>query len=478
MATKIIMPQLGESVVDGTVGEWLKQVGDTIEEYESIIRVSTDKVDTEIPSPASGVLLEIYVDEGETVDSGVVLGLIGEEGESVADDNDDSGATHSADGHKQHAETEPVGTGSVTGRGDRQKTAAGQSYTGHVTPVVARMVEQHDVDLSQIEGTGRNGRIRKKDVLAYLEAQDDTETASSRRSRQREDTPAPWEIPADGDLFKPTVNYEDDAPQAQNTAPPQDDRHIEHKPQPREKAPRPPRQPMKSAPVPQDIPGELVQMSNMRRSIAQHMVESKLHTSPHVTTVMEVDMSAVMAHRNAHKAKFAAQGVKLTFTPYFVAASARALLDVPSLNARWTEDGLYYQHVANIGMAVAIDDGLIVPVIANAQDYNLTGLARQVNDLADRARSRQLTPDEVRSGTFTITNHGVSGSIVATPIINQPQAAILGVGIIEKRVKVINDAIAIRPCCYLSLTFDHRIADGATADGFLMRIKQTLENWQ
>ena len=267
---EIRLPKMGESVTEATITNWLKEVGDSIEEYEPIIRVSTDKVDTEVPSPASGVLLEIYVDEGETVDSGVVLGLIGAEGESVPDDSDDSGTTHSANGHKQHAETEPVGTGSVTDRGDRHKTAAGQGYTGHVTPVVARMVEQHDVDLSQIEGTGRNGRIRKKDVLAYLEAQDETESASSRRSRQREEAPAPWEIPADGDLFKPTVNYEEETAKAQQQ-PPQE--AIEHKPQPREKAPRP--QPGR-APVPQGIPGELVQMSNMRRSIA-HGREQAAH---------------------------------------------------------------------------------------------------------------------------------------------------------------------------------------------------------
>jgi 2-oxoglutarate dehydrogenase E2 component (dihydrolipoamide succinyltransferase) len=448
MVTKIVMPQLGESVVDGTVGEWLKQVGDTVEEFESIVRVSTDKVDTEIPAPARGVLLKILIEEGETVDSGVVLGVIGEADEAFENGTDTADTTN---GHHPLRERNPVDVPAHP----KQES----DYTGHVTPVVARMVEQHDIDLSQIEGTGHKGRIRKKDVLAYLKTQES----------DAEEELAPWEVPADGDLFKPTVNYEDES-EEQVT----DKRQPILKPQPREKAIRPKRQ---SAPVPQDIPGELLVLSNMRRSIAEHMVESKLLTAPHVTTVMEVDLTDVVQHREAHKDNFAKRGVKLTFTPYFVMACAAALQKVPVLNARWTDEGLFLNHVQHIGMAVAIEDGLIVPVIQNAQDYNLMGLARQVNDLAERARKRQLQPDEIQGGTFTITNHGLSGSLLATPIINQPQSAILGVGMIEKRVKVINDAIAIRPCAYLSLTFDHRVADGAAADAFLMTVKHNLENW-
>jgi len=450
MPTKIMMPQLGESVVDGTVGEWLKQVGDTVEEFEPIVRVSTDKVDTEIPAPADGVLLEIYIAEGETVDAGVILGVIGQEGESTGGDS--GGSRQAANGHHQPT-AQPVGIAV------QSKTSANSNrgeYTGHVTPVVARMAQEHNLDLSQIQGTGRDGRIRKKDVLAYLD---------SNGSTQVEEELAPWEIPGSGDLFKPAVNYEDD---------------LEQKPEPVKSTPKQevtPRPQAPAAPVPSGVPGELVKLSGMRQSIAKHMVESKLHTAPHVTTVMEVDLHNVTNHRKANKDAFAKQGVKLTFTPYFVAAVAKALQDVPVLNARWTDEGLFYNHIQNIGMAVAIDDGLIVPVIKNAGDYNLIGLARHVNDLAERARNRQLKPDEVTGGTFTITNHGVSGSIVATPIINQPQSGILGVGMIEKRVKVIDDAIAIRPCSYLSLTFDHRVADGATADAFLMTVKTILENW-
>lgn len=447
MATKITMPQLGESVVDGTVGEWLKQVGDMVEEFEPIVRVSTDKVDTEIPAPAEGILLEILVAEGETVDAGIVLGMIGQDGEAT---NSDSGTQNTVNGTHKVETAEKVTPPKVA------KTVKSGDYTGHVSPVVARMASEHSLDLSQIEGTGRDGRIRKKDVLAYLESQD---------SQQLDEDIPPWEIPADGNLFRPSVNYEDEPVEEKSSPQAKPVQKSEVQAQ------------KKSAPVPQGLSGELVKLSGMRQSIAKHMVESKLQTAPHVTTVMEVDLTNVSAHRKANKEAFAKQGVKLTFTPYFILAIAEALQAVPVLNARWTDEGLFYNHAQNIGMAVAIDDGLIVPVIQNASDYNLIGLSRQVNDLAERARNRQLKPDEVTGGTFTLTNHGVSGSLVATPIINQPQSGILGVGMIEKRVKVINDAIAIRPCSYLSLTFDHRVADGAMADAFLMHIKQTLENW-
>lgn len=449
MATKVIMPQLGESVVDGTVGEWLKQIGDSVEEYEPIVRVSTDKVDTEIPAPVDGVLLEVYVQEGETVDAGVLLALVGEPGEKL--DDVSAGESHTSNGSHPQEQPQPASTAT-----NRTTTANTGSYSGHVTPVVMRMAQEHNLDLSQIEGTGRNGRIRKKDVLAYLE---------SHEAQEQETEPAPWEVPGSGDLFKPTVEYSVD----NDAAPaPQPAQQTAEQPQPVQ--PRP-------APVPTDLNGELVKHNAMRRSIAKHMVESKLQTAPHVTTVMEVDLNNVVAHRNANKDDFAKRGTKLTFTPYFVAATAIALQEVPALNARWTDEGLFYPNTINIGMAVALDDGLIVPVIRNAQDYNLAGLARQVNDLAERARNRKLSPDEVRNGTFSITNHGVTGSIVATPIINQPQSGILGVGKIEKRVKVVDDMIAVRICSYLSLTFDHRVADGATADRFLATIINVLENW-
>lgn len=432
MATKIIMPQLGESVVEGTVAEWLKREGEHVEAFEPIVRVSTDKVDSEIPSPAAGTLLKIYVQEDETVNAGVVLAIIGEPNEIITEED---GSTAVGNGHHAPPEPKPISATTPT-----------SGYSGHVTPVVARMASEHKLDLSRIQGTGRGGRITKKDVEAYLSTQSVAPTKT--------DVP-PWEQPVSGELFKPTVEYELDEPPATKPT----------------TTPHP-------APTPKDIPGELVKLSAMRRTIAKHMVESKLHTSPHVTTVFEADMSAVLAHRDKQRAEYDKAGVKLTLTPYFVAAAVTALREHPYINSQWTDGGIFLHRAAHIGIAVALDDGLIVPVIRNAQDYNLMGLARQVNDLSERARSGALRPDEVGGGTFTITNHGVTGSLFATPIINQPQAAILGVGVVEKRVKVVNDAIAIRPCVYLSLTFDHRLIDGATADNFMARLKNLLESWQ
>lgn len=462
MPTKIIMPQLGESVVEGTLSEWLKKPGDSVHEFESIARVSTDKVDTEIPAPAAGILLAVHVHEGETVNAGVLLGLIGQPGEST-----DAGSTPTTQGHATNGHTVPQPAAPV-----QASTNGHGSYSGHMTPVVARMANEHKLDLSQITGSGRDGRITKKDVLAYMEQPTALTDASA------EDNLQPWERPGSGDLFKSTSDYEMDVtPQA---APKTDMQKYAptslmsgSQPDTRDVGAQ------RAAPTPissNAIPGELQALSTMRRSIAQHMVNS-VQTSPHVTTVFEVDLSAIVNHREANKAAFAKQGIKLTYTPYFVSACAAALHENPLANSRWTDEGIYLYQPLNIGIATAIEDGLIVPVLKNAGDYNLSGLARQINDLAERARTKQLKPDEVRDGTFTLTNHGVSGSLFATPIINQPQTAILGVGAIEKRVKVINDAIAIRPCAYLSLTFDHRVLDGASADAFVSRVKTLLENW-
>jgi 2-oxoglutarate dehydrogenase E2 component (dihydrolipoamide succinyltransferase) len=297
--------------------------------------------------------------------------------------------------------------------------------------VVGRIAAEHDVNLNQVPGTGRNGRITKKDILAYVE--------------QRETAPEAEPKPE----AKPTPE-----------------------PEPAKAAPA-----AKAARAPQAAPeDEVMPLSNMRRAIAEHMVRSK-KTSPHVTTVFEFDFSAVVAHRAAHKAQFAKDGVKLTFTPYIVAAAVAALKEHPMANSAWSEEGIILKKAIHIGMAAAIDEGLIVPVIKDADSLNLLGLARAVNDLAERARNNQLRPDEVQGGTFSITNHGVSGSLFATPIINQPQCGILGVGKIEKRVKVIDDAIAIRPLAFVSFTFDHRILDGASADHFVATIKEEIENW-
>jgi 2-oxoglutarate dehydrogenase E2 component (dihydrolipoamide succinyltransferase) len=422
MPTDVIMPQLGESVVEGTLSRWLKKVGERVEEFEPLAEVTTDKVDTEIPSPASGVVLAIYVAEGQTVERGTRLAVIGQPDERVD---------------------------AAPGEPSAQAPAA---RVRRYSPVVARMAAEHNLDLSRIRGTGLGGRVTKKDVEAYLAAQREASAAEL----------APWEQPGGGDLFKPT----DEMFAAASAKPP-----------------AAPVSPAPPAPVPSELSGTLVPHSAMRRSIAKHMVESKLRIAPHVTTVFEVDMTRVIAHQRANEAAFAAQGVRLTLTAYFVAAIVRAAQAQPTLNSRWTDDGLFVPNVVNIGVAVALDDGLIVPVIKNAQDLSLIGLARQVNDLAARARAKQLKPDDVQGGTITLTNHGVSGSLLATPIINQPQSAIVGVGAVTKRPVVIadsdgNDMLAIRPMLYVTLTFDHRVADGAQGDAFMRVFKETLENWR
>ncbi|NWF70433.1 MAG: 2-oxo acid dehydrogenase subunit E2 [Chloroflexi bacterium] len=448
MSTKIVMPQLGESVVEGTVSRWLKREGEAIQEYEPLLEVSTDKVDTEIPSPAAGIVLKIYVPEGKTVERGVLLALIGQPGETL----DEGGAAPAA--HSEH-------NGGAAVPASTQPVSANSSYSGHVTPVVARMVAEHGLDLGKIAGSGRAGRITKKDVEAHL--------ASAKNAAPESDL-APWERPGTGDLFKPTVDYGTPAPNAPALA----KESI--------KTAETPRTPAPPAPKPA-TPGTLVPLTTMRRSIAEHMVQSKLHTSPHVTTVFEVDMSAVQKHRAAHKEAFAKVGVNLTLSAYFAAATVSALQANPYLNAQWTDEGIFLHHAVHLGLAVAMGDdpaanhGLIVPVIRNAQDLNLMGLARAVNDIAERARGKRLQADETRGGTFTISNHGVSGSLFATPIINQPQVGILGVGLVEPRVKVIDGALAVRPCAYVSLTFDHRVADGAAGDAFMATLKQTLESW-
>ncbi len=432
MPTKVIMPQMGESVVEGTVGKWLKHEGDAVEQYEPIVEVETDKVTSEVTAVTGGTLLKIYVDEGRTVDAGTVLAMIGEPGEAVPDIVESE--VVAALGHAARGSETPAPAAASS---PAPEPAPPRASTTHVTPVVARIAAEHNVDVSRIQGTGHGGRVTKKDIMAYIESQP-----------AEADLP-PWERPGSGDLFK----IED----AEAAAPPD---HVHAPP------PAPGR------------PGDLVPHSTMRKRIAEHMVLSKLHTAPHVTTVFEANMSAVMAHRAAHKADFARRGINLTFTAYFAAATAEALRRHPHVNSQWRDDGVLLKPEINIGMAVALDEGLIVPVIKRADELSLAGLARLVNDLAARARSNALAPDEVQGGTFTITNHGVAGSLFATPIINQPQTGILGVGAIKKRVVVLdNDAIAVRPMVYLSFTFDHRVLDGASADWFVAEIVKLLEGW-
>jgi 2-oxoglutarate dehydrogenase E2 component (dihydrolipoamide succinyltransferase) len=407
MATKVLVPLLGEGVEEVTVIKWLKQEGDSVNELEPLLEVNTDKVDTEIPAPTSGTVLKIIAEEGAPAKVGTVLAFIGKPGESV--EASSTGSNSESKFESQKSVSQPS-TFDV-------RPSVNQDI-GFISPVVAKIAAEHGVNLQQIQGTGLNGRITKNDVLNFVETGKTT-------------------IPA-----APTTNLERGT---WNVTPVTGDQLIKH--------------------------------TVIRKQIAEHMVMSK-HTSPHVLTVMEADMSRVIKHRDANKDIFARDGINLTFTAYFMTAIVAGLKNYPIVNSSWTDEGVLVHKAVNIGMATSLgEEGLIVPVIKDADNLSLLAMARTINDLANRARSKKLQPDEVKGGTFTLTNHGISGSLFAYPVINQPQCGILGVGAMQKRVVVIDDAIAIRPMVYLSFVFDHRILDGARADAFLMKVKETLEGW-
>ena len=407
MATKVLVPLLGEGVEEVTVTKWLKKEGDSVNELEPLLEVNTDKVDTEIPAPASGTVLKILAEEGVPAKVGAVLAFIGKPGESV---DVSSGQVPSS---KLPSMEKPVLKENVT-----PDTSHMTRDFGFISPVVAKIAAEHGVNLQEVTGTGLNGRITKNDVLSYVEG---------RKSKVESQKPQPATF-----------------------------------------------QPVNIQPIAGD---QLIKHTVIRKQIADHMVMSK-RTSPHVLTVMEADMSRVAKHRSVNKETFARDGVNLTFTAYFMMAIVAGLKAFPQVNSSWTDEGLLIHKAVNIGMATSLgEEGLIVPVIKGADNLSLLAMARTVNDLANRARSKKLQPDDVKGGTFTLTNHGISGSLFAFPVINQPQCGILGVGAMQKRVVVIDDAIAIRPMVYLSFVFDHRILDGASADWFLAKVKETLENW-
>jgi 2-oxoisovalerate dehydrogenase E2 component (dihydrolipoyl transacylase) len=406
MAIKVLVPLLGEGVEEVTVTRWLKKEGDLVNELEPLLEVNTDKVDTEIPAPASGTVLKIMTGEGVPARVGAVLAFIGSPGEAV------EGSASISAPSKMESKVES------------QKSVDVQPATkqdiGFISPVVAKIAAEYDVNLQQVQGTGLNGRVTKNDVLAYVEGQ--KSNAKSIASQA------------------PTPSIQGLTPGT-------------------------------------GIHDTLIRHTVIRKQIAEHMVLSK-QTAPHVLTVMEADLSRVAKHRSANKDIFARDGAKLTFTAYFMAAIVAGLKAYPTVNSSWTDEGILVHKDVNIGMATSLgEEGLIVPVIKGADNLSLLAMARAVNDLANRARTKKLQPDEVKGGTFTLTNHGISGSLLAFPIINQPQCGILGIGAMQKRVVVIDDAIAIRPMVYLSFVFDHRILDGASADWFLMKVKETLENW-
>lgn len=461
MATDVLMPQMGESIAEGTVVKWLKKVGDKVERDEPLLEISTDKVDAEVPSPAAGVLVEIMAKEGETVGVNAVIGRLGEAGEGGASASSAAPATQAKPAPPAEEPALAAIQATVTPSAPAQPTppappappaaSSGDADGKKVrsSPLVRNIAREHGVNLEEVTGTGLGGRVTKEDILSFVE--------------QRKGAPAPVQAPAPSAPAPVPAAPSAPAPVAPSASAP-----IQ--------APAP------VPSVPAYAAGDRVtieQMTNMRRRIAENMLNSR-RTSAHVTTFFEADFTNIARLRDRVKKQFEAQnGTKLTFLPFVIKATIDALKAIPIVNASVEGENIVYKHDYNVGIAVALDWGLIVPVIKQADALSITGLARASQDLANRARSKQLKPDEVSGGTFSITNFGLYGGYTATPIINQPQLAILGMGGIHKKPWVIDtpdgDAIAIRHIGVLSLSFDHRIIDGAVADQFLAHIKKTIE---
>jgi pyruvate dehydrogenase E2 component (dihydrolipoamide acetyltransferase) len=485
MATEVVMPQMGESIAEGTITKWMKNVGDHVDRDEPLFEISTDKVDAEIPSPAAGTLTEIRFKEGETVEVNTVVAVLDGDGaksaakqeasapakESVPAKAESSPPTESpkaqapaaverpkpvitttehgaptASSSAHKTEVKPLVKKSEstpaapTRRDDGGATSAEELRRTKSSPLVRKIAEEHGIDIKSLEGTGMSGRVTKNDILSFIESG------------------APAQAPA--------TSAEPASSQPAPPAPP---------------AAAPGTQP---SPATKPSDGDRVeQMSVMRKKIAEHMVLSR-RTSAHVTTVYEIDMTKIAKLRDENRSAFSVRtGTKLTYMPFIFKAVTNAIRKSPAFNSQVSGDQIIYKRDINLGMAVALDWGLIVPVIKRADDLSISGLARAANDLAERARTKQLKPDDVAGGTFTITNPGVFGGLFGTPIINQPQVAILGVGKIEKRAKVLTssdgeDYIAIRHMAYFALSFDHRIIDGADAEKFLAHVKEQLEGGQ
>jgi 2-oxoglutarate dehydrogenase E2 component (dihydrolipoamide succinyltransferase) len=436
------MPQMGESIAEGTVSRWLKNVGDSVKRDEAILEISTDKVDAEIPSPTEGVLVEVKVDEGETVAVETVVGVIDTEGEAG-----EVAPASAVDGEREPAEPVPTpSTAKPEARAapmpevsspepDRAPAPVEETADDRLrrrsTPLVRKMASEQGVDIADVVGTGHAGRVTKKDLLAHIERRGEAATEAAAGPS----APAKAAAPASGEVVHPTVEA---------------------------------------------WPGdEVVPMSRIRKLTADHMVMSR-RLSAHVTSYYEIDYTRVSRIRAAVKQSYQARGSNPTYLTFIIKVIADNLRKHRILNASVSGDSIIYRQPINIGVAVALDWGLIVPVLKKADELSLVGIGRQVADLAERARSKRLSPDEVQQGTFTITNPGVFGSFAGAPIINQPQVAILGIGSIEKRPKVITledgqDVIAIRTMGILSLSYDHRVVDGADADRFMADVKNDLE---
>ncbi|MFZ0774613.1 MAG: 2-oxoglutarate dehydrogenase, E2 component, dihydrolipoamide succinyltransferase [Candidatus Sulfotelmatobacter sp.] len=434
MPTDIIMPQMGESIVEGTITKWLKKPGDKVQRDEPLFEISTDKVDAEIPAPASGVLREIKVSEGTTVGVNTVVGTIAADGEAAdapAKPVPATAAPEKAAPVKQ-VEKRPAEVASPSASAQPSQESAEEEARS--SPLVRKIAREHGVNLSRISGTGLGGRITKQDILSFIEAQSSAPAAAAAASSAA--TPAP------------------SAPASRPAAPP----------------------------TAAAYPGDLVPLTNMRKIIAQRMIESR-RTSAHVHCMYEVDFTRIVNLRAKHKNGFEQRhGVRLTFMPFFVRAAILAVQQWPIINASLEGDSVRYHRHINVGIAVALDWGLIVPVLKNAGDLNFLGLQRGITDLGERARSKKLKPEDVEGSTFTVTNPGQFGAVFGLPIINQPNSAIMGVGGITKQPLVVtdkegNDSIAIRSVVHLTLGYDHRLIDGAVADQFMALVKKTLENW-
>jgi len=452
MPTNVIMPQMGESIAEGTLTKWLKKPGESVKRDEPLFEISTDKVDAEIPAPVAGVLVQILVEEGKTVPINTVVAVLGEAGEPAGAGEPPPPAAPPKAPEEPPPARETIAPPpsppppSVSAPPQPGETVE-ELLRRRSSPVVRAIAEEHGIDISGIAGTGISGRVTKADILSAV------------GSGGPKAAPAPAPAPA---VPPPPAAP---APLAVSS------------PAPVVIAPAP------AAPIVTFSGSTVVvePMSAMRRKIAERMVESK-HTSAHVTSVFEIDFTNVARLRDRVKERFEAQyGTKLTYMPFIFRAAITALKARPLLNASISGDEIVYHREINLGIAVALDWGLIVPVIRRADDLSLVGLARAANDLANRARTKKLAPDEVAGGTFTITNHGGFGSLFATPVISQPQVGILGVGAIEKRPKVVtmsdgSDTIAVRTMAYVGVTFDHRLIDGAEGDTFMSIVKNTLEN--
>jgi len=458
MAVDIVMPQMGESIFEGTITKWLKKPGDKVERDEPLFEISTDKVDAEIPSPSAGVLKEIKVNEGQTVPIQTIVGVIDAAGSAAsapalaAAPKPAAPAASTPPARPAAPPVQASATPATAAASDGSKDGA----RIHSSPLVRRMAKEHGIDLSTVQGTGAGGRISKQDIEAVISSGGAVAHAEAAYA-----APAPPPVAASRPAPPPPP-----AAIAPAGAP------ASHGTQ---------YQPALQLAVPRERVYfgnyEVQPLSVMRQKIAEHMVASK-HVSPHVYSVDEIDMSKIAALRAKSKDEFEKRyETKLTFMPFFVKAAVAGLRAYPTVNASLDGTNVVLHKEINIGIAVALDWGLIVPVVKNADEKNILGIQRNLNDLAERARSKRLKPEEVQEGTFSITNPGVFGGLFGLPVISQPNVGILGLGAIEKRPVVVDDAIAIRSMCYVTLSYDHRVVDGAIAHQFLHKVKDTLENW-